>query len=567
MKNNITKIIDALKNWTKKFWPYLLVVVLIVFPWFGHSGYLFFTDYSIGPKINLDWTSSWFLINTLFKFLSFIFPLYFLEKIFIAATLFFVLLGGRKIVLLVSPTLTNGEEFKISPALVFILSLFALFNPVVYDRLLYGQIGIVVAYGALLFVIAYLYRAAFTLEWKNLYGAAIFSALALMFSVHFIFFLALFYVLFFVLLIGKCSEIKVTTKLWPLLRVLIVSLLIIIILNANWLIALTTGASATLGFVAQGIGTQDLTAFATAGATPLQTLTNILLMGGFWGAAQHRYIDFSAGDLWGLGFIFLLPLIIYGIYISFKKADYTHKILNSGLLIIFITAVVLALGIKTSFSNSISLFLYNHLPFYKGLREPQKWVAAMVPVYLYFLSWGVAKLSSKKWLVENAVVVGIILAAVIIIQAPLLLFGFNHQVRPTNYPTSWSEVDRFLLNRSADSYGCFDQVLFLPWHMYMHFSWIGNTVANPASVFFSCPILVGTNMEWGGIYDNSLDARGLAVEKWLSIHGQNNSLPSTVRYIILAKEVDWQTYSWLDGLTYVKLIKDSDNLRLYEIDR
>lgn len=556
-----------MKNKLKKIWPYLLVVALIVFPWFAHSGYLFFTDYSIGPKINLDWTSSWFLFNVLFKGLSFIFPLYFLEKIFIAAILFFILLGGRQIVLSVSSGLIDREDFKISPALVFILSLFALFNPFVYDRALYGQFGIIVAYGALLFVLAYLYQAVVSLNFKNIYYAAIFSALVLMFSLHFVFALLLFYFLFFILLFCRWSELKTANKFWPLIRALILTIVIILILNANWLIALVTGSSATVNFVAQGIGQQDLVVFATAGATPLQTLTNVLLMGGFWGAAQHRYIDFSAGDLWGLGFIFLLPIIIYGLYLNFKKTNRPQKIFSFGLIIIFVSAVILALGIKTPFSNIISLFLYDHLPFYKGLREPQKWVAVLIPIYLYFLTWGATKLATKKWFAENSVVMGIILAALIVIQAPLLLFGFNHQVRPTNYPASWYETDQFLVNHSANSYGCGEEVLSLPWHMYMSFSWIGNVVVNPAAAFFSCPVITGTNMELGGIYDNSLNARGAATEKWLAGHGQDVTLLSGIKYIILAKEVDWQSYSWLDNVSYIKLIKETDNLRLYEISK
>jgi len=566
MKNN-KNILLKLKNGLKVYWPYLLAVALIVFPWFGRSGYLFFTDYVLGSNINLTWTSSWFLFNVLFKALSFIFPLCFLQKIFIAGTLLFVLLGGRHVVLTIASAFAKKENVKISSALIFILSLFALFNPFVYDRALYGQIGIMAAYGALLFVFAHLYRAALNFDLKNIYRAAIFSALVLMFSMHFVFGLALFYFLFFILIFLKRRELLESKKVWPMLRALLLSVFIILILNANWLIAMTTGASTTANFVAQGISQQDLVAFATAGATPLQTVKNVFLMGGFWGAAQHRYVDFSAGDLWGLGFIFLLPLMLYGFYFSRKKSDRFQKILNYGLLVIFATAVILALGIKTNFSASLSMFLYNYLPFYKGLREPQKWVAIMIPIYLYFLTWGVAKLTTKKFFMENSAVAGIILAVFIIVQAPLLLFGFNHQVRPTDYPASWYEVDTFLLNRSANSYGCRENVLFLPWHMYMGFSWIGNTVANPAVGFFSCPIVFGTNMEWGGIYDNSLDARGAKIEKWLAGRGREAELLSGIKYIILAAEVDWQSYLWLDDIAYVKLIKETDNLRVYEISK
>jgi len=44
---------------------------------------------------------------------------------------------------------------------------------------------------------------------------------------------------------------------------------------------------------------------------------------------------------------------------------------------------------------------------------------------------------------------------------------------------------------------------------------IGNRiVSNPAPIFFRCPTIYGTNMEWGGIYDNVYDANDIAVQNW-----------------------------------------------------
>ena len=106
--------------------------------------------------------------------------------------------------------------------------------------------------------------------------------------------------------------------------------------------------------------------------------------------------------------------------------------------------------------------------------------------------------------------------------------------------------------------------------MYMSFNWVGNLVANPAKYFFSCPVIQGTNMEWGGIYDNSADATGQKIEDWLynkkDIDYLNNN-DLNIKYIILAKEVDWQNYFWLDEIPGLRFEKETENLRLYKINQ
>lgn len=516
-----------------------MVIILIVLPWFFKSGYLFFTDNVWGPNIKLDWTSSWFLFNLLVKGLSFIFSVAFLEKLFITGTLVLILLGGQ---MLVKTILKYYSEPK--PGLIFVLSLFALFNPFVYDRALYGQFGALIAYGCLLFSISYLFQIWQTHNFKELYKVAIFSSIALMMSVHFIFLLLPFYLLFFVSL----CRVKKFWTVFPL------ALLIVLLLNVNWLVAIFTNASPLTNFVEQGITTQDLQAFATAGHNGTETFTNVLLMSGFWGKDQFRYLNLTSVPGWQRSFILLTPIIFYGLYLSFKK----NKTLTLSLLAIFILAVLLAVGIKSGLTSGLAFFLYDHLPLYKGLREPQKWVAVVIPIYLFFLTIGASQLSKLKLFSRNQVISGFILIVIIIMGAPSLLWGFNRQVKSTPYPNDWAEV-----NNLVTSPNCSDKILFLPWHMYMSFNFAGKIIANPASAYFTCPVISGTNMEWGGIYDNSLSSEGAIINTWLQTKGQEN-IPA-VRYIILAKEVDYQSYDWLNDLPYLKLILETPTLFVYEI--
>jgi len=556
-----------MKNKIKEYCPYALAVLAIILPWFFRSGYLFLTDMVWGPKIMLDWTSTAFLLNLLVKGLSFVLPLAFLEKVFIAAVLTVVLLGGRllvKTVLEYDRKLTGAVP---ADGLVFVLSLFALFNPFVYDRALYGQFGILLAYGCLLFTIAYLFKTWLTLDFKNLRRAAVFNAIAFLFSSHFIFLLAPFYLLFAIGLYGKRREIKAgdgRKKLW---LSLLLYFLIVAVLNVNWLIALFVKTSPLTNFVQQGITGQDLVAFATAGNGGWGTLTNVLLMSGFWGKDQFRYLDLTTEPGWQRSFILLAPLILYGIYRSLRRPGRSAKIFSASLLAVFVLTVVLAVGIKSGVTSNFVMILYDHLPLYKGLREPQKWVAAIIPIYLFFLTLGAARLVKIKIVANNRIIGGLLIAAVIVMQAPSLLWGFNRQVWPTPYPDDWYQVNKLLLSKSASSHECSDRILFLPWHQYMSFNWAGKIIANPASSFFACPVLSGTDMEWGGIYDNSTDPNGAAVAAWLVTHGKNGApaLSAPVRYIILAKEVDFASYLWLKDLPYVKPLLETRTLFVYEV--
>jgi hypothetical protein len=561
-----------LRKYGQNFWPYLLIILVIALPWFLKPGYLFFTDTVWGPIINLDWRSSWFLFNLIIKALSFVFSVAFLEKVFISLVLILVLLGGRKLVSeIIEFQKKPDDSVSNSSGLVFVLSLFALFNPFVYDRALYGQFGIIIAYGFLLLTLAYLLKVWRTLDFKDLIYTAICSALVFMFSLHFIFFLAPFYLLFLIGLYLKRKDIKAGNLNKKFYRYALVALFIVLILNANWLYALISGASPTASFVSNGISTQDLSAFATSGNTPAETFSNVLLMSGFWGKDQLRYLDLTEQPGWQRSFIFLLPIIFYGVFLSFRKRPRTEKILSASLLIIFALAVILAVGIKSPLTSSLTVFLYNHLPYYKGLREPQKWVAVIIPIYLFYLTLGAARLRQAKFISENKILSAFVLAAIIIMGAPSLVWGFNRQVKALPYPEDWSRVDKFLMNRAAQSYGCSDRILFLPWHLYLGFSWSGKIMANPASAFFTCPVKSGTNMEWGGIYDNSQDSEGQAVEAWLAEQGKfqsplfSGTSTNSIHYVVLAKDSDFTTYLWLNNVSYLHLILETPTLLVYEI--
>ncbi len=531
--------------------PYIITVLAITLPWFFRSGYLFFTDFVFGPKIILDWQSSSFFVNAVFYSLSFVLPSAFVEKLFVGLVFLVVLLGGRKLIQEIL-----GEQ-KSGSWLVFILSLFALFNPFVYDRVMYGQFGVVAALGFMAWSLGYLLQYFKSGKLKETILFGVFGGLMVMFSMHFAFFLALFVVLFAINALVK-REVD-----WrKLLGHLALALVIIVVMNLNWLVGLANPNSGLSSFINQGISPQDLIAFQTSGKTNGEVVTNVLMMSGFWGKDQFRYSDLTQfKENWGRSFFILLPIILIGLWVGLRNRK--TRLLTIGLAGIFVVAAILAIGIRVPVAREITQFLYNYLPFYKGLREPQKWVSAIVVVYLIFLGLGSKYLSERKIIVDNKFVSGIVLAGILIMQAPLLLWGLSGQVTPVNYPADWQEIN------AITGMTCGGKILFLPWHMYMSFGWIGHIVGNPANDFFKCPVVTGTDMEWGGIYDNSTSQEGKLVSDGLNSRGNTDLFGNKelgLKYIILAKELDWQGYLWIESLPNLKLIKETRTLQLYQVN-
>jgi hypothetical protein len=555
-------------------------VLFVLAPVFFTKGYLFFTDFVWGPHLTYSWGTSAFLSNVVIKGLSFVLSVDLIEKLYITVCLGLVLWGGRKIAGLF---LDNGW-------LVFVASLFALFNPFVYDRAMYGQFGIVAAFGLMLLGIGFLIEYLVAPPKRDIHSSRsesvdpglrredekksiwriFFAGLAFAFSVqfapHFLFFIAAFYLFVFLpmFFVGKREAAGgIKSAAAEIIKISVIIAVIALVLNANWIIGGITGKSAMGEFISTGITAQDLAAFQTSGKTGVGALANVLMMSGFWGKDQFRYADLTTfADNWGRSFFLLLPLILWGFVAGLRSKKYRYLTVGSALL--FAVSVVLAAGIRIPVGRELTYFLFDHLPFYKGLRESQKWVSVTAAIYLIFLSVGLRELFATKIVQRNAFVMKLFVGAIIVMQAPLLLFGFRGQVTPTQYPSDWYAVNDYIVHDS----GCAGETLFLPWHMYMSFSWLGRIVANPAPAFFQCPVVSGTDMEWGEISDNSQSPEGQAVENWLNAGGATDLLRNgawNIRYVILAKELDWGSYVGIGSNPELRLVMETATMKVYKV--
>ncbi|NBS41630.1 hypothetical protein EBS80_03135, partial [bacterium] len=330
----------------------------------------------------------------------------------------------------------------------------------------------------------------------------------------------------------------------------------ILSLNANWVFRVGKSGGTMIPIAASG----NYSAFQTSGTSGADALANVLMLSGFWGKDQGRYADLTAfRENWGRSFLVLVPVMALGLWSAWR--DPKRRPLAAALVVAALAAAFLAVGVRLPVARDVSLWMFAHVPGYNGMRETQKWAAAEVIAYGTLLAWGMARLFQTKRVRDNRRVTLVASGAVIVLFAPLLLLGLNGSVKPVEYPDDWQT-----LSASLESSGCAGSTLFLPWHMYMGFSWIGRVVANPAEEFFPCRVIQGTNMEWNGIYDNSGSTKGAAVEAWLRSGGNDAAgiEPYDVRRIILAKDADWNEYAWIDARPEWKLVSETETLRVYE---
>jgi len=284
-------------------------------------------------------------------------------------------------------------------------------------------------------------------------------------------------------------------------------------------------------------------------------------MHGFWRGGYLYAKDIIPA--WQLLYVFILFLTVYG-FVTHKK-DKTAQIIG----LMGIAGLLLAAGASNQYTGPLFMWLFDHLIFFKGYREPQKFLVLVVLAYSYLGGLGVSSLE-RDWKKTGKRIYPLLIAAALL--TPLvytfpMLFGFWGQLQPTDYPASWYEADKILKADPQEA-----NLLFLPWHQYMDFSWVKNKdkrIANPAQVFFSKPVIQGDNVEAGGIYSTSTNPTSQYIEFLLANKKNYTNLGEllslvNVKYIAIAKEVDWKNYNFLYNQSDLELIYDSPELALFK---
>jgi len=460
----------------------------------------------------------------------------------------------QKLALLLLLALSGIAMYRVAPTGNLYGRYFAGFlymvNPFIYVRFLYGHFWLLWAYALLPLAMKSFMDLFDRPSVKKVLVAGVWLTLIAP-SEHLLAMAGGIFFLFFIF-----NLIKRNQQTFKQVAVLLGVIALFLALNGNWIVS-----TISEGRVAQSLqefGPRDLGLFA-AFRDP-NVFLNVVTMHGFW-RGEYYYPQWHSWS-WPLIFSVIFFFVVYGFITNFReKRGLYVKAMGTTAVVSF----VLAIGTSQEQLLKLFYFLYEKVPFLIGFRDSQKFVASLVLAYAYLGSIGMSLVeqavqSLKKWL---SPIFGVLVLILFLLYSYTMFLGFHGQLKNIDYPQDYYEVNSLLRQDEADF-----QVLFLPWHQSMGFAWAGKVIANPAESFFIKPVIRGDNIEIGDIYSQSTNPVSKYIEatikkgKEIQDFGEFVS-PLKVKYIILAKEVDWEEYLFLKEQQDLAIIKDTPHLLVF----
>lgn len=499
--------------------------------YFTHAFYLFFAL----PQIFYIILPGWIIQRLLF----FVFPLYLLG------------LAGYHLV---------DSEKKIPR---YFAGIFMICNPMVYDRMLDGQVGVVLGLAFFVFFLRALKNYGDSAERRAAVITSVLGAVAIICSPHNIFFIGGSLVLFFLFYVRHIGFKKIMVD-----YVLMGS--IILLLNLNWVVGNFVGTGGAAASKTESIESMDYTAFRTLKSDKTNIFFNTAGMHGYWGENQGRFMTVrkKTQSYWKPLMALIMGIALFGALSQRRNKDRRRFVRM--LMVFFPIALILAIGVSDNWTKPITMFMYDHVPFYKGMREPHKWVGMLLVIYAYLGALGVEKIMGGNLYRRKVLypLIGVVLCSLPILYTPTIFFAFSGQLKPVDYYETWYEVNDFL-NEDEDDF----QALFLPWHQYIRFYFSGKLFDNPAEKFFEKEVIRGDNIEFlPYIYSQSNRPESKYIESFIR-HGEDREKLENfgeklkqlnVKYVLLAREVDWQGYRFLARQDDLEVVKDVKSMIVYK---
>lgn len=540
----------------------LLGVVLVLWQLLS-NGYILTMDMVWGPHINLHATIG-SLVNSMpmgyfFGFLTFVLNGWIAQKIYLIIIFFLLfylpLHFFKKIFKLEN---TGGGEYIAS--LVFAI------NPFVYERFLAGHWALILGYALLVPTIAYL--VDYCREWNNKNLFKLFAIIVILgvVSIH-ILMIALIIVFISIL----CNLIYQKGNLVFFKQSILLGVFVLIA-SSYWIVPAIFGTATPLATFSP----EHWEVFKTAGSGYLGTLTNVLSLHGFW--AEHEpwierfVLPKSGGWVFITALISFFLLITTGIYAGLKEKQ-SRRIAFFMICLMFF-AVIFSCGVGEGIFRNFNIWMFEHIYFWKGFRDSEKWSAVVALLYSLFAGLGARTILLYFQNIKYKRVAFYVLVAVPIFYTPMMLFGVVGQLKTVEYPKSWQVVNDVL----KEDKNC--RMLFLPWHQYYYLKFNdGILTANLSQNYFDCDVVFGLNMELGSI--NSQGGNGEEYDEIEKVVEDNVANPDAtieflrqkgIKYIVFTDDLindDIFSYPFLGSKNIQEVIHttiiDKNSIIVYSI--
>ena len=495
------------------------------------------------PPLPDDITSS-YLFHAALHFLSYIVPGDVLQKALLFGILLLAGIGTHKLV-------KNLQAQTVPPVVgwgAYFAGVFYMVNPFVYGRFMAGQYAVLLGYALLPFFFLALLKF---LAQPTRAGITILTGCALAISIVSIHTLGL---LAIVVLVASSAALwrrrQEKRYILDVIKLGVSGCIGLILLSGYWLVPTLLGTNSIAESV-DSFSVIDRQAFATDGG-----LLNVLALQGFWVEAQGLFtLPGEPLPLSGVWQLLLFAIIATGVVSLWRQ----QRALAVTLGVVGGVAVVLAVG------GPLNQLLTTFVPLFAGYREPHKFIALLALAYAVFAAFGVTAIISKIRPRSWGRYCGAILPTLPILVTPTMLWGFNGQLKSVQYPADW-----YVINARLSHVQKKEKVLFLPWHLYMKFDFNGRIVANPASKFFDATIVGSNDPEFAGLVPRSDPTQTGLSDEILPRAKAGTHMGATlerlgIHYVLLAKEVDYEDYVYLDRQTDLRLVTETPNLKLYRV--
>ena len=545
MKSPIMPFSAWLKS-LREFSPYGVLALAVMLPMLV-PGFILTLDLVFTPKLPMPTTiGNDYALQLLLHMLNWVLPGEVIEKLVLLAILMLSGVGMHRLVQKLQSTPAGYRQV----AAYFAGILYTL-NPFTYSRLMAGQYALLLGYALLPFFARALLQFLEAPKLKTSLYVAVWVTLLSIVSIHSIGMMFLLTLIAAGLAVWQHRQQR--RHIWHMAKHGLLGLVMVAVASSYWLLPALQGHGAVATAVTH-FSTTDREAFATVGNGAIGKFSNVVRLQGFWVEARDLYLlPQEHTPAWGLLMLGVWVLVVSGAVSAWRYGQ---------------RAVVIWLGTTSSIAIILSIGVLNdwlaqHVAFFAGYREPQKFVSLVAFSYAILGAYGVRALLSrlKQTSFGRAARVAVLLLP--LMCTSIMLWGCDGQLLPRHYPADW-----FAVNNRLDSDTSPFKTLSLPWHLYMNFDFSQRIIANPAAKFFDKPMIVSDDPEFKNVAPTVPNIPKQRIQTMLAAASDQHDLgarlaPFNVKYIVVAKDFDYQAYSYLDNQTDLQLLTETASIKLY----
>ena len=322
-----------------------------------------------------------------------------------------------------------------------------------------------------------------------------------------------------------------------------------LVVNAPWLVPSVLRPGGV------PVRAEGAAAFASRPDGPLGTVGSLVGLGGIWNAFA---VPPGVGSWpWLGGLAVVLAVAVAGLPALWRRLPAGAA---GGLLLAAGLGLVLAAAYALPGLRSLVDLVVVHVPGGGLVRDAQKFVAPLALVEAVAFGLGVERLVPAlppRW--GRAAAAGLVAAPVLLL--PALAWGAAGRLAAVPYPDGFARARAVMAVDPVPG-----AVLVLPWHLYLGFPWNGDRVVlDPAQRWFTRRAVGNDDLELAGTTVPGEDPYGARLGPVVAGTGPLvPALPGEgIRYVLVLKAADWAT--WGPRLAGLDPVLDRPALALYRV--